>query len=196
MVSSNSAGVATLRASRPPSRAPTQVQVWPHRVCITRSRTPLLLLLLQDAQSWPLESPSWPSLWLDAFSSLERYTTDDVAGVVEYARARGIRTVFEVDHPGHLSSACKGYAELCPADCVWDAGDNSVPLAPASNATWKMLADTLGELAALSPDAFLHLGGDEVSYFISNISCARRASDILLVCATLATRGCGHAPCM
>lgn len=90
------------------------------------------------------------------------YTTDDVAGVVEYARSRGVRTVFEVDHPGHLSSACKGYPNLCPASCAWDAGDNAVPLAPADNGTWAMLGDTLKELAALSPDAFLHLGGDEV----------------------------------
>ena len=117
-----------------------------------------------DAQSWPLESPAWPRLWAGAFSPQERYTTDDVAGLVEFARARGVRTVFEVDHPGHLSSACRpgAYPELCPADCAWDAGDNSVPLAPANNATWQMLADTLAELAALSPDAFLHLGGDEV----------------------------------
>jgi len=115
-----------------------------------------------DAQSWPLESSSWPELWAGAFSPQERYTTDDVAAVVEYARARGIRTVFEVDHPGHLSSACKGYPALCPADCAWDAGDNAVPLAPAFNGTWAVLADTLAELAALSPDGFLHLGGDEV----------------------------------
>ena len=115
-----------------------------------------------DAQSWPLESAAWPALWEGAFSPRERYTTEDVEGVVEYARARGIRTVFEVDHPGHASSACKGYPQLCPADCAWDAGANSVPLAPASNDTWTVLSDTLAELAALSPDAFLHLGGDEV----------------------------------
>ena len=115
-----------------------------------------------DAQSWPVESPAWPQLWSGAFSPRERYTTDDVAAVVEYARARGVRTVFEVDHPGHLSSACKGYPELCPAACAWDAGDNSVPLAPAAAQTWKFLNDTLAEFAALSPDAFLHLGGDEI----------------------------------
>jgi len=115
-----------------------------------------------DAQSWPVESPSWPLLWSGAFSPQERYTTDDVAAVVEFARARGVRTVFEVDHPGHLSSACKGYAELCPAACAWDAGDNSVPLAPAAPATWQFLNDTLAEFAALSPDAFIHAGGDEV----------------------------------
>jgi hexosaminidase len=115
-----------------------------------------------DAQSWPVESPAWPLLWAGAFSPLERYTTDDVSAVVEYARLRGVRTVFEVDHPGHLSSACMGYAELCPGVCAWDAGDNSVPLAPANNRTWQFLNDTLAEFAALSPDAFLHLGGDEV----------------------------------
>ena len=115
-----------------------------------------------DAQSWPLESPSWPKLWSGAFSPRERYTTDDVKYVIEYARVRGIRVVFEVDHPGHLSSACKGYSILCPIDCVWDAGDNSVPLAPASNDTWGFLHDTLAELADLSLDAYLHLGGDEV----------------------------------
>ena len=118
---------------------------------------------LVDAQSWPLESPSWPGLWLGAFSPRERYTTDDVASLVAFARARGVRVVFEVDHPGHLSSACKGYPVLCPADCVWDSGANSVPLAPANNDTWKMLSDTLGELAALSPgEEYMHLGGDEV----------------------------------
>jgi len=117
-----------------------------------------------DAQSWPLESPAWPRLWAGAFSPRERYTSQDVSAIVEHARARGVRTVFEVDHPGHLSSACRGYPALCPSDCAWDAGDNSVPLAPASNDTWRFLADTLAELVALAApgEQFLHLGGDEV----------------------------------
>jgi hexosaminidase len=129
-----------------------------------------------DAQSWPLESPSWPALWAGAFSPRERYTTDDVASIVAFARSRGVRVVFEVDHPGHLSSACKGYPALCPADCAWDAGANAVPLAPANNATWRMLADTLAELAALSPgEAFLHLGGDEVDATCWELDAATRA---------------------
>ena len=129
-----------------------------------------------DAQSWPLESPSWPGLWAGAFSRVERYTTDDVASVVEFARARGVRVVFEVDHPGHLSSACKGYPALCPADCDWDAGANSVPLAPANNDSWAMLADTLRELAELTPDeSFLHLGGDEVDTTCWALDAATRA---------------------
>ena len=129
-----------------------------------------------DAQSWPLESPAWPGLWVGAFSPRERYTTDDVAAVVDFARARGVRVVFEVDHPGHLSSACKGYPALCPADCAWDAGANAVPLAPANNDTWRMLADTLAELAALSPgESFLHLGGDEVDTSCWTLDAATRA---------------------
>ena len=129
-----------------------------------------------DAQSWPLESPSWPGLWAGAFSPRERYTTDDVAAVVAFARARGVRVVFEVDHPGHLSSACKGYPALCPADCAWDAGANAVPLAPANNDTWRMLEGTLAELAALSPgEEFLHLGGDEVDTTCWALDAATRA---------------------
>jgi hexosaminidase len=129
-----------------------------------------------DAQSWPLESAAWPQLWAGAFSEGERYTTDDVAAVVEFARARGVRVVIEVDHPGHLSSACKGYPALCPADCVWDAGDNKVPLAPANNDTWRFLTDTLAELAALNPsEQFLHLGGDEVQTTCWELDAATRA---------------------
>ena len=129
-----------------------------------------------DAQSWPLESPSWPSLWAGAFSPRERYTTDDVASIVAFARARGVRTVFEMDHPGHSSSACRGYPALCPADCAWDAGANAVPLAPANNDTWRMLADTLAELTALAPaEEFVHLGGDEIDTTCWALDAATRA---------------------
>lgn len=116
-----------------------------------------------DAQSWPFELPAFPAAWDGAFSPGERYTTDDLLDLVAYAAARGVRTVFELDHPGHLSSACKAYPALCPADCAWDAGDNSVPLSPASNDTLPFLEAALAQLAALSGDAFLHLGGDEVT---------------------------------
>ena len=143
---------------------------------MTMAKLNVLHWHIVDAQSWPLESPSWPLLWSGAFSRVERYTTDDVAAVVAFARARGVRVVFEVDHPGHLSSACKGYPALCPADCVWDAGANAVPLAPANNDTWSMLSDTLSELAALSPgEEFLHLGGDEVDTTCWALDAATRA---------------------
>jgi hexosaminidase len=130
-----------------------------------------------DAQSWPLASAAWPRLWAGAFSARERYTREDAAGVVAYARARGVRVVFELDHPGHASSACRGYPELCPAACAGSAGANAVPLAPANNDTWRVLADALAELAALQApgEAFLHLGGDEVDTTCWALDAATRA---------------------
>ena len=57
-----------------------------------------------DWQSFPFDSPSFPLLaQMGAYSETERYTVDDVAEVVEYARQRGVRAMVEI---GMLSSCC------------------------------------------------------------------------------------------
>jgi hexosaminidase len=43
-----------------------------------------------DTQSWPIESRVYPNLWSAAWSPQERYTLEDAAAVVEYARQRGV----------------------------------------------------------------------------------------------------------
>jgi len=50
-----------------------------------------------DAQAWPVESAAYPLLWAAAWSYTERYTFEDVAMVIEYARQRGVRVVLEFD---------------------------------------------------------------------------------------------------
>ncbi len=118
-----------------------------------------------DWQSWPLESVAVPNLWNRSWSPRERYTLADIATVVEYARARGVRTVPEFDTPGHASSMCYQYPALCPsASCSY--GGNS-PLTPVPDAQGKPVAlnaiqAVLTEIAAQTPDEFFHLGGDEV----------------------------------
>ena len=53
----------------------------------------------------------------------------DLAALVEYGRARGVRVIFEFDSPGHAGSVCGTHPELCPApDC-------REPLTPASPRT-------------------------------------------------------------
>jgi len=101
-------------------------------------------------------------LWNGAYSNDERYTQDDLRGVVEYARLRGVRVVIEFDVPGHAQSWCTGYPDICPSPSC-----NS-PLDPSSAQTWQVLSGLLGEVTGsgpgegLFPDNFVHLGGDEV----------------------------------
>ena len=48
-------------------------------------------------QAFPFDSPSFPLLSkMGAYSNYERFTVDDVAEVVEYARQRGVRVMVEI----------------------------------------------------------------------------------------------------
>jgi len=115
-----------------------------------------------DHQSFPFESVTYPALWEGAYSNDERYTTADMAELVEHARLRGVRVVAEFDVPGHASSWCVGYPEICPSTSCLS------PLDPSSPETWQVLAGLLNDVtggsqyAGLFPDDFVHMGGDEV----------------------------------
>lgn len=50
-----------------------------------------------DWDSWPLESPTYPTLWTASWSARERYSLSDVSAVILYANERGIRVVLEFD---------------------------------------------------------------------------------------------------
>ena len=57
-----------------------------------------------------MESSSAPRLWKGAFSLEERYTKEDMRGVVEYARSRGIRVIAEYDVPGIIEREIISFA--------------------------------------------------------------------------------------
>jgi len=123
---------------------------------ITYTKMNTLHWHIVDWQSWPLESAAYPLLWSAAWSYDERYTFEDVAAVVEYARQRGIRVVPEFDTPGHAGSVCVGYPEICPSPTC------TMPLNPASPMTLQVVNAVLKEMASLTTDTYFHLGGDEV----------------------------------
>ena len=109
-----------------------------------------------DDQSFPFEVKSHPHMWDAAYAPSQRYTQADVAGVVEYARVRGVRVMVEFDVPGHGRSWCTGEPDICPSTTC------QTPLNVASNYTFDVIDDMLTEAAAIFPDELMHLGGDEV----------------------------------
>ena len=114
-----------------------------------------LHLHLADWQAGPFSIPEYPDLWDGAFTSDDVYTLSEMSSVVEYARARGIRVIPELDTPGHAASLCVGLPWLCPTPFCTDV------LAPY-DATLSVIAAILDSWAGVFPDAYTHLGGDEV----------------------------------
>lgn len=132
---------------------------------LTYTKLNVLHWHIVDWQAWPLQSNALPALWNASWSARERYSLNDVAKVVEYARAQGVRVVPEFDTPGHASSMCVAYPELCCSAACGPQTNN--PLSPVpvggKNVSLDAIQAVLGELVSLSPDEFFHLGGDEVA---------------------------------
>jgi hexosaminidase len=121
---------------------------------------------LSDDQGFRIESKLFPKLQ-ELGSDGEYYTQDQAREVIGYARDRGIRVVPEFDIPGHTTSWFVGYPELASAPGpyaigrTWDGFDATMD--PTSDSTYQFLDAFIGEMAALFPDQFFHIGGDEVN---------------------------------
>lgn len=121
------------------------------------------------------------------------YTPADVKMVIEFARLRGIRVVSEFDTPGHtqswgkgeFSSCCRPHLvsasafSWCPPPCVCFSGQTDLltpcysgskpsgtfgPVNPILNSTYDFMTQFFKEISEVFPDAYVHLGGDEVSF--------------------------------
>ncbi|KAI3923500.1 hypothetical protein MKW92_028357 [Papaver armeniacum] len=110
-----------------------------------------------DTQSFPLEIPSYPKLWNGAYSGAERYTMADAAGIVDYARRRGINILAEIDIPGHALSWGVGYPQL------WPSPSCQQPLDVSNEFTFEVIDGILSDFSKVFNFKFVHLGGDEVN---------------------------------
>jgi hexosaminidase len=121
---------------------------------------------LSDDQSFRAESKKFPKL-TEVASEGEFYTQDQLREVVVYARARGIRVVPEFDMPGHGSSWILAYPELALAAPIKTLpvvyGMPTAVLDPTRKSTYKFIDTLVDEMGRIFPDAYFHIGGDEVN---------------------------------
>src|SRR5688572_6914087 len=119
---------------------------------------------LTEDQGFRVESKKYPKLH-QLGSDGNYYTQEEIRDVIAYARDRGIRVVPEFDIPGHSTSWLVGYPELGSAPGPYTIerrpGIFEPALDPTREEVYKFLDTFFGEMAALFPDAYLHIGGDE-----------------------------------
>lgn len=124
----------------------------------------VLHLHLTDDQGFRIESRTHPELHTKA-SDGRFFTQAEMRELIRYAADRGIRVVPEFDVPGHATSWCVSHPELSSAPGPYAIGGRwgieHAVLDPTNEALYPLLDDFFGEMAALFPDAFMHIGGDE-----------------------------------
>ncbi len=106
------------------------------------------------------------------------YTQEDIREIIRYAAERNVSIVPEIDVPGHSMAAIAAYPELsCTKDpntfvdpgtafSEWYANgtfkmlvDNT--LNPSDEKVYEFLDKVFTEVAALFPNPYIHVGGDE-----------------------------------
>ncbi len=138
---------------------------------------------LTDDQGWRIEIPQYPLLtkigaWRAGTEmhgdpkdiNHQRYggfyTDNEIRQIVHYARRRYVTVVPEIDIPGHCTAALAAYPWLAAAKGPFQVretwGISNVPLNPSAR-TFRFLDTVFGDLVALFPGKYIHLGGDEVS---------------------------------
>ena len=143
---------------------------------------------LTDDQGWRLQINKYPRLtevgaWrvpagraaqrdIDAATGRPRlyggyYTQQDVRTIVAHAAARHITIVPEIDLPAHVTAALVAYPQLAarpqelPAAVPADWGIYP-HVCNIDEATFAFIEQVFGEVLALFPGPFIHVGGDEV----------------------------------
>ncbi|RPD56093.1 beta-hexosaminidase [Lentinus tigrinus ALCF2SS1-7] len=124
---------------------------------------------VSDSQSFPLEVPGYTELASKgAYDPSMIYSPSDVKDIVDYAGARGIDVVVEIDTPGHTSIISAAHPEhiACPIASPWSdfaAEPPSGQLRLASASTTNFTAGLLSAVAKMFPSTIMSTGGDEVN---------------------------------
>lgn len=124
----------------------------------------VLHLHLVDDHGFRVESKVYPQLHQKA-SDGQYFAQREIKEIIRYAGERGIRVVPEFDVPGHASAFLTAFPELASAPGPYHLQNRSgifdPTLNPIKEETYEMLNNLFTEMAALFPDTYFHIGGDE-----------------------------------
>jgi hexosaminidase len=119
---------------------------------------------LSDDQGFRVESKVFPKL-AGMGSEGNYYTQAEIRDFISYAHDRGIRVIPEFDTPGHSRSWFVGYPDLASGDGPFSVESENGPSSvtdPTREETYKFMDKFVEEMGKLFPDAYFHIGGDEV----------------------------------
>lgn len=150
-----------------------------------------LHLHLSDDQGWRVEIKSWPNLTTHGGSTEVGggeggfYTQEEYKDIVDYAARRHVMIIPEIDMPGHTNAALASYPEL---NCDGQARElytgtkvGFSTFCTHKEITYTFINDVIGELAAMTPGPYIHIGGDEshVTELEDYIPFVNRVKDIV-----------------
>lgn len=151
-----------------------------------------LHLHLSDDQGWRIEIKSWPGLTeiggrfeVDGTAG-GYFTQEDYKEIVRYAAAQGITIVPEIDMPGHTNAALNAYAELNLDGKARDPYTGTAvgfsTLDANKEITYEFIDAVVGEISAITPGPYFHIGGDEsaVTPHDDYVKLIRRAQEIVI----------------
>jgi hexosaminidase len=140
---------------------------------IAQYKLNVLHLHLTDDQGWRIEIKSWPELTRVGGATqigggpTGFFTQADYREIVAHAAACHMTVIPEIDMPGHTNAALASYAELNadgvapPAFLRSGSAVGFSSLSTDNELTYRFVDDVLGEVAALTPGEYLHVGTDE-----------------------------------
>jgi hexosaminidase len=116
-----------------------------------------LKLHLTDYEGWRLEIPDYPKL--TSIGALvdgkpQYFPAAEMRKIVQYAAARHVMVVPEIEMPGHAGAGARAYPEFFDKD--------GGAFNPANPKTYDFIRAVLGQAARIFPAPYIHFGGDEL----------------------------------
>ncbi len=138
---------------------------------------------LTDAAGWRIEIKKYPRLtqmaawreyplWKEWWNNGRRYseeghadahggyyTQEDIREIVKYAAERHITIIPEIEMPAHSEEVLTAYPEISCTHEPYKQADFCI----GNEKTFEFLENVLGEIIALFPSEYIHIGGDEAT---------------------------------